>query len=382
MKLKVLYLILYFAVTGIVECRSHADGERIRLPLDTLVQKEFPSRHLPRVKRMWLNKSDTALADSILYNIGLYNVVVKKDREKILYNICRKYNPEISNEYLISFQMDSIRKCHDMYYPLGCYVHNGKSYEYYLIPNFGSLVYSDRRINQHPVTYAYQKSRHAVWKNHDILVYENPGDNVRIELRDMKTGKKHRSMNVDGIEYKSSYAIGDNVAIGNVCYSLDSIGVNWDFLYLSEKEIRITVVPETVMDKLAACFKRNDYLLVDFWGTWCNPCIAGFSDMKVLHDEISGYCSLVGVCYDSNRNIAKMDSLLSVHGIGWKNIFDDDSAADNPESIVRKLKIRSFPAYLLINRKGEVLLMDSGIAGFRNIRSYLARLARRKNIEE
>ena len=22
-----------------------------------------------------------------------------------------------------------------MYYPLGCYVHNGKSYEYYLIPN-------------------------------------------------------------------------------------------------------------------------------------------------------------------------------------------------------------------------------------------------------
>lgn len=42
MNLKVLYLILYFAVTGIVECRSHADGERIRLPLDTLVQKEIP----------------------------------------------------------------------------------------------------------------------------------------------------------------------------------------------------------------------------------------------------------------------------------------------------------------------------------------------------
>lgn len=109
MKLKVLYLILFFAVAGIGECRSHAGGEQIRLSLDTLVQKEFPSRCLPRVKRMWVNKSDSALADSILYDIGLYNVVVKKDREKILYNICRKYNPEISSEYLLSFQMDSIR---------------------------------------------------------------------------------------------------------------------------------------------------------------------------------------------------------------------------------------------------------------------------------
>lgn len=379
MKLRVLYLILFLTIAGIGECRSHAGGKQIRLSLDTLMQKEFPSRYLPRVKHMWVNKSDSALADSILYNIGLYNVVVKKDREKILYSICKKYNPEISGEYLVSFQIDSIKKYHDMYCCLGNYAHNGKSYEYYLIPNFGSLAYSDRRINQLPVTYAYQRSRHAVWNNHDILVYENPGDNVRIELRDMRTGKKHRFMTVDGMGYKSSYSVGDSVAIGSACYSLDSIGVNWDFLYLSEKEIRRTVVPETVMDKLAACFKRNDYLLVDFWGIWCNPCIAGFSDMKVLHDEISAYCSLVGVCYDSNRNIAKMDSLLSVHGIGWKNIFDDDSAADNPESIVRKLNIRSFPAYLLINRKGEVLLMDSGIAGFRNLRSYLARLARRKN---
>ena len=379
MKLKVLYLILYFAVTGIVECRSHADGERIRLPLDTLMQKEFPSRYLPRVKHMWVNKSDSALADSILYNIGLYNVVVKKDREKILYSICKKYNPEISGEYLVSFQIDSIKKYHDMYCCLGSYVQNGKAYEYYLIPNFGSLAYSDRRINQLPVTYAYQRSRHAVWNNHDILVYENPGDNVRIELRDMRTGKKHRFMTVDGMGYKSSYSVGDSVAIGSVCYSLDSIGGNWDFLYLSEKEIRRTVVPETVMDKLAACFKRNDYLLVDFWGTWCNPCIAGFSDMKVLHDEISGYCSLVGICYDSNRNTQKMDSLLSAHGIGWENIFDDDSAIDNPESIVCKLNIRSFPTYLLINRKGEMLLMDSGIVGFRNLRRYLAKLAKRKN---
>ena len=266
-----------------------------------------------------------------------------------------------------------------MYCCLGNYAHNGKSYEYYLIPNFGSLAYSDRRINQLPVTYAYQRSRHAVWNNHDILVYENPGDNVRIELRDMRTGKKHRFMTVDGMGYKSSYSVGDSVAIGSVCYSLDSIGGNWDFLYLSEKEIRRTVVPETVMDKLAACFKRNDYLLVDFWGTWCNPCIAGFSDMKVLHDEISGYCSLVGICYDSNRNTQKMDSLLSAHGIGWENIFDDDSAIDNPESIVCKLNIRSFPTYLLINRKGEMLLMDSGIVGFRNLRRYLAKLAKRKN---
>lgn len=66
MKLKVLYLILFFAVEGIGECRSHAGGEQIRLPLDTLMQKEFPSRYLPRVKHMWVNKSDSALADSIL----------------------------------------------------------------------------------------------------------------------------------------------------------------------------------------------------------------------------------------------------------------------------------------------------------------------------
>ena len=50
MKLRVLYLILFLTIAGIGECRSHAGGKQIRLSLDTLMQKEFPSRYLPRVK--------------------------------------------------------------------------------------------------------------------------------------------------------------------------------------------------------------------------------------------------------------------------------------------------------------------------------------------
>ena len=69
------------------------------------LQKEFPSRHLPRVKRMWLNKSDTALADSILYSRSLKSTflrdIVTKQHSAEFFNKSPK-NPHGSFEVICS----------------------------------------------------------------------------------------------------------------------------------------------------------------------------------------------------------------------------------------------------------------------------------------
>lgn len=372
MDIRLLFLIYIFVTIEVSGCYSQTKRELIKLSLDTLVHKEFPLRYFPNVKYIWKNSSDTTLADSILYNIGLFNVVVKKEYKKISYNIYRKYNPEISKEYFISYP-DSVKKNKNEFYYLGCYELKDGKFDYYMIPSFGSLVHSDKRINEHPIEYVYQQAKHVVWKDTDIFVYRNPGSDVNVKLRNMKTGEYHRKMKINGMEYKFDYSLGDNLPIGKMYYRLDSIDNDWKFIYLSEQNVGKMVVPKDIMDKLSVYFKDNNYMLIDFWGTWCSPCIASFPKMKDLYKEVHSYCSLIGICYDNIKNLEKMNVILSEHNIVWKNIFDNNNMSENPESIVGKLNISSFPTYLLINKKGEILLMDSGYSGFDNLRSILDR---------
>ena len=90
---------------------------------------------------------------------------------------------------------------------------------------------------------------------------------------------------------------------------------------------------------------RGKLVLVDFWGTWCKPCVAELPKLKKLHDVLQAHgFEIVGVAMDNKKDLEKFTEKTE---LPWENIIDGDG------EICDKYGIQAFPTTLLIDKEGK-----------------------------
>lgn len=115
-------------------------------------------------------------------------------------------------------------------------------------------------------------------------------------------------------------------------------------------------------------FSMYNFLLVDFWGSWCAPCLAGMPELIKFSEKNTKGVGLVGIVYDNKDNIDTIMNILDHNKINWPQYF---IPMDSSKSIVKEFNVEAFPTYLLINKDGKIIHRDVGAMGFERIKKLL-----------
>ncbi|HEX5131752.1 MAG TPA: TlpA disulfide reductase family protein [Candidatus Krumholzibacteria bacterium] len=95
---------------------------------------------------------------------------------------------------------------------------------------------------------------------------------------------------------------------------------------------------------------KGKVLLIDFWATWCGPCVAEMPNVKSVYKKYHprGF-EIVGISLDQSRD--KLDAYIQQQGIEWPQYFDGKWWNND---IAQMYGIKSIPSTLLVDRKGKI----------------------------
>jgi thiol-disulfide isomerase/thioredoxin len=98
---------------------------------------------------------------------------------------------------------------------------------------------------------------------------------------------------------------------------------------------------------------RGKVVLIDFWATWCGPCIAELPNVKQVYTEYhdKGF-EIVSVSLDAERDRQKFIDLVAEEGATWPQRFEGKGWKD---ALVAKYTISGIPAMFLLDQDGMLV---------------------------
>ena len=108
---------------------------------------------------------------------------------------------------------------------------------------------------------------------------------------------------------------------------------------------------------------RGNYVLLDFWRSWCGPCIREIPGLIQLHNEYynrdfkdADNFHIVSVALEKSDKMTKR--IIESRGLDWEHHIIDVSNIVMMSSIGQLYDVKELPTKFLINPEGQIMGTD------------------------
>lgn len=133
--------------------------------------------------------------------------------------------------------------------------------------------------------------------------------------------------------------------------------VNPSVIEASDREV-VATYNWNLQDMSGDVFKFNSVedkvVVINFWATWCPPCIAEMPDFQKLYDD---YNTKVEFLFISNEAPEVISKFINEKDFTFK-VYSPISEAPNT------FDVSSIPRTFILNKKGEVVVDKTGAANW------------------
>ena len=101
--------------------------------------------------------------------------------------------------------------------------------------------------------------------------------------------------------------------------------------------------------------KGEKLTLIDFWATWCKPCIKAIPELNEIYKEYKEKgVNVIGVNCDGPRSISKVEPMSKALDIEYPVLLDIDS------ELRIDLDVNYYPTLVMVNQKNEIVWIHEG----------------------
>jgi thiol-disulfide isomerase/thioredoxin len=107
--------------------------------------------------------------------------------------------------------------------------------------------------------------------------------------------------------------------------------------------------------------RHGRLMLLDFWGTWCTPCVQALPYLSNLHRRYGTHgLEVLGIAYEEgavNEQIARIDFVSRRQGVPYRILLG--SGENCP--VKNQFRIDQFPSLILLDQSGQILWRGEGL---------------------
>ncbi|WP_298547718.1 TlpA disulfide reductase family protein [uncultured Aquimarina sp.] len=223
------------------------------------------------------------------------------------------------------------------------------------------------------------------WKGNFTL------ENYKYEIAFQGLSKEYLQILIrpDSIEFSSNdffynknfeYRVKDTISISNNLFTIDTINLGINEIALKKLKVKRFHgfrKGETLANyklenldgtKFSVLSNKDDkYILLNFWGTWCPPCVKNTPKIKGIANKHKEKLSVIGIAYDDSTELIK--KYIDENKLNWRQAFIKREF--NPNSILNSLRIEVFPTYILLANDAKILYRGTGSEALNEIEKII-----------
>ncbi|MFC1494331.1 TlpA family protein disulfide reductase [Thermodesulfobacteriota bacterium] len=98
--------------------------------------------------------------------------------------------------------------------------------------------------------------------------------------------------------------------------------------------------------------QRGKVVLIDFWATWCKPCIESVPMFQRIHETygVNKNFLVVTVSLDKDRSL--LEKFINSHDMKWQILFEDNESTK--KEFAEKFGVFSIPSLWIIDKDGKI----------------------------